>query len=311
MKKIIFFVLVSIQFVVIYLLISKIDHNNLLSRDVGVAPIKKESISANIESQYEHFYEPKPNKTEIVNEWGPYLGKYTINKDTLIERYDYEVKKSSKTFRIITLGDSYTYGLYVDTPNNWTEKLEDLLNSKLKCSNLNKFEVINLGVQGYDIQWEVERFLLRGMKYNPDLVLWLLKEDDSRQVNEIMFEKTAKYLPGKGYENWARGMIETYNELGEKKIYDIQREAFTDFFEVYIGRTVLMTFPDRNKYPYDIIDNVIEKYKVRSDFIYLKDIYANKENFYNEDLHPTVSGHEVIAKDIFGYITETSLIPCN
>ena len=116
---------------------------------------------------------------------------YNINSDTFNERFDYEINKDDKTFRIITLGDSFTFGYIVDTKNNWTELLEDKLN-QLHCANFDKIEVINLGVVGYDIQYSVERFKLRGKKYNPDLVLWLLKGDDFQEIKEIVQPKWNK-----------------------------------------------------------------------------------------------------------------------
>ena len=73
---------------------------------------------------------------EKVNEWGPNKGTYTINNDSLNERFNYSENKDKNTFRIITLGASYTYGLYVDTKNNWTEILEDILTLKIPSFSL-------------------------------------------------------------------------------------------------------------------------------------------------------------------------------
>ena len=58
------------------------------------------------------------------------------------------IKKNKDTFRIITLGDSFTFGMYINTKDNWTELLEDKLNSDMGCKNISMFEVINLGVGG-------------------------------------------------------------------------------------------------------------------------------------------------------------------
>jgi lysophospholipase L1-like esterase len=112
----------------------------------------------------------------------PSQAKYTINKDTLNERYDYSVKKQPGVFRIMTIGDSFTYGLYTNTDRNWTELLEDKLNADLRCQKSRKVEVINLAVNGYDITYTVERFLKRGIKYNPDLVIWPIRS--FKKLNE-------------------------------------------------------------------------------------------------------------------------------
>ncbi|HRN70508.1 MAG TPA: SGNH/GDSL hydrolase family protein, partial [Candidatus Woesebacteria bacterium] len=189
-----------------------------------INPIEKGLVTSNQDSKLAYYYEPNPNSVEAVNEWGPYKGKYTINKDSLNERFEYAIDKPKNTFRIITLGDSYTYGLYVDTKDNWTEQLEDILNSKIQCRAIETIEVINLGVHGYDIQYANERFELRGKKYNPDLVLWLIKSDDLIQLNEVMYEKLASYAPSDGYSNWNRAMTETTQEIGETNIIQLQQK---------------------------------------------------------------------------------------
>ena len=38
--------------------------------------------------------------------------------------------------------------------------------------------MLNLGLYGYDIEYAVERFRVRGQKYDPDLIIWLIKDDD-------------------------------------------------------------------------------------------------------------------------------------
>ncbi len=111
-------------------------------------------IFSAVSGNLKYFYEPKPDNSEI---WKPdWLGKEIknqINSDTLNDReYGAEFKKSDGTYRIITLGDSFTYGLYVDTYDSYPKVLESILNSRLSCKNISKFEVVNLGVYAYDIR---------------------------------------------------------------------------------------------------------------------------------------------------------------
>ena len=135
--------------------------------------------------ELKYFFEPASNKNlKYHTDWLKYDYVNTINSDSLNDRYDYNIKKDNTIYRIITLGDSFTYGAYVNTPENYSEVLEDLLNTRLKCNRINKFEVINLGVGAYDIRYEVERFKKRGIKYTPDLVVWLLHGWNFQIVNE-------------------------------------------------------------------------------------------------------------------------------
>ena len=140
--------------IICYLLTRIVTSRNGFSYGV----IDRKNLDMTASSGLKHFYEPVPNSIDKTNSWSLNQGINTINNDALNERFNYAVDKSKGTYRIITLGDSYTYGLYIDTKDNWTEKLEDMLNTELKCNNINKFEVINLAVYGYDFQYNLERY---------------------------------------------------------------------------------------------------------------------------------------------------------
>lgn len=91
--------------------------------------------------------------------------------------------------------------MFVNTNENFSEKIEHHLNSKYKCGVINNFEVINLGVGGYDAEYVIERFIRRGIKYNPDLVIWLLNNWNLEKINEFE-EKIRKELISKGEQDY-------------------------------------------------------------------------------------------------------------
>jgi len=102
-------------------------------------------------SRLKNFYDLKPGRT--VTEKPDWLGKEVVNTINALGWHDtghYEPEKKSGTFRIIALGDSHTYGIYVESDANWTEILEKKLNESLKCARISNFEVLNLAVPGYD-----------------------------------------------------------------------------------------------------------------------------------------------------------------
>lgn len=325
MKNQLIGLLVFLQITIIAALFLKIYQQ--YRRNLGalsVNPIKKEYITKNPTTGLRYFYEPKPNTIESVNEWVPYKGIYTINSDALNERFEYPVKKSPKAYRIVTLGDSYTFGLYVDTKDSWPEQLEDRLSQKLKCKNIEKFEVINLGVHGYDIQYSEERYRIRGQKYDPNLVIFLIHGDDFMQVNEFMLEKEREYAKtmretgefqravseGNNYPSWTKAIAETYNILGETTILKLQQSFLQDLRAMYKNKLLLTTFSSTiNRYKKPLQEFVKQQSGV---YLYdnLVDLYRDKELFYAGDGHPTRKGHQKIAENIFGYLIEKKLISC-
>ena len=325
-KPFIIAIIVIVQLLIVSYLGIKIYQQKTNVRGARVfAPIEKKNIIINPDSELQYFYEPEPNTIENVNPWVPYKAIYTINSDSLNERFDYTTKKPDKTFRIVTLGDSYTYGLYVDTENNYSEKLEDMLNNTLSCKEYDKFEVINLGNGGYDIQYASERYKIRGQKYDPDLIVWFIKNDDMIQLNEIMlpeekiiaeelketgeFDKLVE--SGEFYPSWVRaaqGVIDTY---GRENLVDIQIDFLNKFRESYTTPLLIITFPSTK----DDYKKALKQFVSSQTNVLFHDevpnIFTLEGASFPNDGHPTILGHNLIAKDLFEYLTKESLIPCD
>jgi len=326
MKLIIFILLACFQLVVITLLGVKIyGQTKTPDTQVKIVPIDKESITFNPNSELQFFYEPKANSTDIVNPWIPYKATYTINSDSLNERFDYALEKPEKTFRIITLGDSYTYGLYVDTENNYSEQLENLLNSTLSCKEYNKFDVINLGVSGYDIQYSSERYKIRGQKYNPNLIIWFIKYDDMTQVNEIMlpeekiiaeelkeageFDKLVE--KGEFYPSTTRAMQKIIDKYGGNNLLELQIRLLEEFRKSYTTPLLIITFPGVKNHHKE----ALRLFAVSQSNVFFHDeipeILNIKDAAFPDDGHPTTLGHNLIAKSLLEYIIKKNLILCS
>ena len=139
---------------------------------VKIATIDKDTVLDKPRDRYNYYYELQPNTViKEKREWLDNETVYHINGDGLNDLNDYETAKSNEVFRIIALGDSFTFGENVSTKDNWTEVLEQLLNSEVQCAN-RKIEVLNLGMRGFDVPYLVERYRSIGSKYDPDMILW-------------------------------------------------------------------------------------------------------------------------------------------
>lgn len=330
MKSKLFILSVVIELTIITLLVVVIrNKKGDVAGNAIYNPINKDSIAPNPQSSLKYYYEPKKNTIDVQNPWIPYKATDTINSDTLNERFDYSVDKKPGTFRIVTIGDSWTYGLYVDTKDNWTEKLEDMLNSNFNCNGVNKVEVINLGVPGYDIQYEIERFKLRGEKYNPDLVLWLLKADDLMQINEKIvpleerisaemhssgeFEK--EVAKGVNYPSWDKAFEEFYKSYGSQKIVATLKDQINEFPTEYQNPLVILTMPIDKQYGLqksgeDFIKDFMAGRQNVKLFEGLPDLFSIPGSQFPTDTHPNKKGHEEIAKSVYNYITSNNLMNC-
>jgi len=271
--------------------------------------------------RFPNFYEPVAAR--IINDNPPWLGhnvSYSINADSLNERHDYPVANPKGGMRIITLGDSFTYGLMVNTYQNYSELLEDRLAQT--CAGGEPYEVINLGVPAYDVGYGAERFRLRGQKYDPDLVIWFinpftfeidadrkmaLENEYLRKIPEADYWKEVngkpEYYPG--MLAWQQLVTETTIEQNTQK----QTQYFREFLALYPGPLIVIA----NQW--DIWDPVATRM--------LEDALQNRENsrIYRMDTlepgtdlladgHPNAEGHARIATNLLSYLTNQGLLTC-
>ncbi|RKY31182.1 MAG: hypothetical protein DRP74_05370 [Candidatus Omnitrophota bacterium] len=103
-------------------------------------------------------YELRPNAVQ---------GRVHINSDGFRDK-DYSLVKPQGVFRIIVLGDSEAFSQSLALEDTMPKKLEVELNKN--CLGLD-FEVLNMGVEGYNTIQEWEFLKVKGLKYNPDLVI--------------------------------------------------------------------------------------------------------------------------------------------
>ena len=77
--------------------------------------------------------------------------------------------KPPATYRILNLGDSIAMGWGVQVENTYGQQLEALLNEK-RTDDL-RYEVINAGVPGWNLDNELAYLQAEGLNYEPDLIL--------------------------------------------------------------------------------------------------------------------------------------------
>lgn len=120
------------------------------------------------------------------NPLGTTYGKpISINSDGLRDR-EFVIPKPDNTYRILVLGDSFTWGVGLDVEETIPKLLERRLS---ESSEIGNFEVINAAIPGYNT---IEEFLLlreKGLKYKPDIVLLIYNLNDIEYLMHLS-EKT-------------------------------------------------------------------------------------------------------------------------
>jgi len=112
-------------------------------------------------------------------------GNISVNSDGF-RGPEYSLTKPVNTFRIIMLGDSETLSFMLAQSDALAAQLESLLNKK---SGLMCYEVLNFGVEGYNIFQELEMLKTKGLKYNPDLIILNYVLNDP-EPGEYYFKET-------------------------------------------------------------------------------------------------------------------------
>ncbi len=301
----IFIITVTFLSIAIFFLISK---TNTL---VNTATINSQDfVLGSSDIDFPHFYEPVPGK-KTINPPTSGAGQtvQTINSDGLNERFEYSVTKSEDVFRILTLGDSFTEGLWVDTPNNYPERLEELLNKNSKCLTQTTYEVINLGVMGYDVAYSAKRYLTRGQKYEPDLILWLVKEDDFRVPNTFIANEYYTYPEAERSLNphlyWSKAQDKI---LANSNSEDILNFEYTHMEKVLQSNTHKSVFVIAYENMNPEVKTFLKRLTKHPNVTF-SPFLKETTNFGDTDLHPDEPGYESLAIQIRNKMLEYGMLP--
>lgn len=286
-----------------------------------ITKLSKLNYSFNKQStNLKYFYEPNPNKIIIESpEWLDYSVKHIINSDGIQSTKEFQINKPKDTFRIITIGDSFTFGAFVNTDENFSSILETLLNNITICPTIRQFEIINLGVGGYYIDYTVERFLKRGLKYNPDLVIWLINSHNMRRSNELT-RPILDQLYSEGIQGYDP-ITKTYpaattaekivsEKYSPEYIANYQKNVLNKLKISYFSNLLVMTMKDNFISNSDILNEFIRS---KSNYFYYSDLVntiANKK-YSLPDSHPNKEGHKIIAEEILNYLLQNYLFTCS
>ena len=116
---------------------------------------------------------------------GALSGNIRVNSDGF-RGPDYPQPKPEGVFRIIMLGDSETLSIMLAEREALAAQLEDELN---QGGAKPRYEALNFGVEGYNTFQELEQLKIKGLKYDPDLIILNYVLNDP-EPGEYYFNKT-------------------------------------------------------------------------------------------------------------------------
>ena len=111
-------------------------------------------------------WRPKPN-VHVVHDF--FNARFTTNSRGLRGSREYAVPRLGGVRRVLVLGDSFAWGFGVEDHEVFTAVLE---------RNMPDTEVINLGVTGYQLPLEFQYLQEEGMRYEPDVVVIAICQND-------------------------------------------------------------------------------------------------------------------------------------
>ena len=136
-----------------------------------IIPPDPQSLT-NIVTQTDDFrpFVLKPNSQSAFHGFSDPLSDpilWQINEDGI--RSDQPIKNKSNRFRILTYGDSETFGWSVNLENTWQRHMEKIDEN---------IEVINLGIPGYNVKNVADHMKHTAPDLKPDLIIYLFHKND-------------------------------------------------------------------------------------------------------------------------------------
>lgn len=138
--------------------------------------------------------------------------------------YYYTPEKAPGVFRIIVVGDSFTFGGKMHFDDNFCKRLERMLNLN---DHQRKVEVLNWGVSGYSSLQEVELVREAVSRFQPDLVVVQITLNDAELQP---FRVTHHYQNKRGKVILTNPLFKYWQSLG----YIVRRIYYTRMHEEYI-----------------------------------------------------------------------------
>jgi len=179
---------------------------------------------------------------------GIHKGVYYRTNSAGFRGPEYDLRPAPGVFRIVVVGDSFVMGEGVLEEEAYPAVLEDLLND---LAGGQRYEVLNLGLSGLNINHVVERLKTLGLSFHPDLIVYGLTSND---------------IEVKGYRTTISGETiqaqrDRYAAFADSRSY-LLRLLWPRWVSLRTGLN-----PPVGTYMYEVFDNYLHNPKVWANFV--------------------------------------------
>ena len=256
---------------------------------------------------------------------------------------EYSLEKPPAVFRILCLGDSTTFGFFVSSRAAYQNVLEDKLNTSGDFGDV-RFEVINAGVPGFSSFQCLNLLRHRGVQLSPDVVILLVSPNDVKKSKmrdeQIVAEAAPKavvraneilsYLAS--YRLLRSALVKTPPAVPAQPVARVGEEdcvgnilEMKSLCESTGTRFVLIAFPYLTPFPPDgpleleadlaslrqAVYHAAEENSIPLvDLPKMREEYGdNYADFFIDLVHPSESGHQYMAEQIYEILLREDLLP--
>jgi len=271
-------------------------------------------------------YLQKSDFPDVVYEFKPEIDSYfkladfRTNSRGLRDK-EYPLEKPANTFRVAVIGGSFTVPAGVEIDEAFHSILENRLNKENPDFN---YEFINFGVSGYRINNKIATLENKALKYNPDLILFIL--DDSQFTEDEEKEFKPKSQKNQFFQSF------TYKLISKNKLFtqDNKDQEFLDEHKTGLDQfnlelQKLSNISQKNKVPICVVvlDHDYSHYELSGEIKRLvennnlyysntlasfQDIDISELTIYKIDIHPNSKANQIFADTIYMDLKNQSLI---
>lgn len=252
---------------------------------------------------------------------------------------EYSPKKAEGVYRVVMLGDSVTMARL----NKWEDTLAQRLKEGLQglCPQ-KKFEVLNMGVEGYNSIQELQMLKAKALKYDPDMVIlqYCLNDPDypeyyfnknflnrhSLAVRYILYRIKKHHIKSERQKLGIKSDEETYRYFYASRCWDDAKEAVLEMSRITEERGIKMAVlvvtelsmpvkDFREGYPFRYIHEKIGRELKGKNILLVDplDEYARigpDINTLRIWTYPNLTANNIVAEYTLKKLKEAGILPC-